>query len=386
MNLSKKFQNILDENPISKELRLLSKNIEIDLTISNPLQSGISFPKKEILNSLKKPDIFKYSPNPKGSEFARTEIQKYYFSKNENTKIENIFLTTGTSEGFSYLLKLLTDPGDDVILPSPGYPLHEYLCMNENVAPRKYPLRHLGLDNAGFSKWEIDFQELKKKISKKTKAIVLVSPNNPTGFIPTRFEIDTLCDIANQNKIPIIVDEVFSDYIHDPNEKIHSFPEATPVFYLNGISKTLGLSGLKLSWIRLNSSASDANTLQALEFISDSYLSVNAQVQYALKDLFSLKEKIQSKIKERLNQNISIAENREDSKFTFYKPKAGWYGMIKLETKKSDEEIVIRLLEKNILTHPGYLFDLESEVFLIVSLLTEERKFRKGLKIISSQK
>ncbi len=387
IELSDKFHFLGEENQFSRKLKSISNNRVIDLTKSNPSKSGILLPQRAILESLGKKDIFDYSPDPKGNISARKEIANYYALRNEPTGHQNIFLASGTSEAFSYLLKLLTNPEDEILLPSPGYPLHEYLCLTENTIPVKYPIQYCGRDQNNYSTWKINFQELQRNISKRTKAIVLVSPNNPTGFFPDLKEVNTLCDIATRHNIPLIVDEVFSDFIHDSSCALPIFPEILPVFYLNGISKILGLPQLKLSWIRFNTFAAAESVSNALEFITDAYLSVNAPVQFALEDLFGLKDQIQLTIKERVRNNIHNATSAQNQSMVFHKPRAGWYGILEIPSNRTDEEIAIELLEdKNIITHPGYMFDLEGGPFLIVSLLTEESIFSEGLEFISSQK
>ncbi|TGL62780.1 pyridoxal phosphate-dependent aminotransferase [Leptospira sarikeiensis] len=382
---SDRFEFVPGENDLYTLLESVKKSGEdwIDLTASNPTKVGLIYPREAILHSLEKPESMVYDPDPKGTNLARTSIANYYQEKGYNISVEDLFLTSSSSEAYSFLLKLLCNPGEEVLIPSPGYPLFEFLSILDGVEFNFYKL-----DNK--SDWKIDFIDLEAKITSKTKIIFLVSPNNPTGSIISKEEFEKLNSIAKQNGIAIVLDEVFSDYIHDLNsEKIDPFVCDSPLFVVNGISKILALPQMKLSWIHVGGSRDwKKECKERLEIIADTYLSVGTPIQLALSELFQWRKMIQSQVLRRIQRNLQLLENfsSKHSKIRFISPKGGWYSVLQSETFMQDENFAFRLLEKEkVLVHPGSMFGFEENSGnIVLSLIVETELLESSLEKISS--
>ncbi|MCB1176787.1 MAG: pyridoxal phosphate-dependent aminotransferase [Leptospiraceae bacterium] len=369
IKFSNKFGENFEEDPLYRILKTKKYPI-LDFTISNPTKLEFNYSYLDINNKLSKTNFLEYSPNPKGSLEARISISEYYKSKAREVNPENIFLTSGTSEAVSFLFKLFCNPGDTVLSASPGYPLFDFLAELENIKMEKFKL----IKNKN-RKWNIDFSHLKQLLKFKPKILLLVQPSNPTGTILQREDILELSNILNKNNILLIVDEVFSDYIYS-DEKCFEFKN-TPSFYLNGISKTLALPQMKLGWT-YHKNLAENNINNKFEIITDSFLSVNSISQNLLPYLLNEKEKIQTQIKNRIQNNIQYSLNNQIKDRLFDSPSAGWYGILNLRDSESDEEIAINILEyKNLLIHPGYMFDFEETNKLVFSLLLKEEIYRK---------
>jgi alanine-synthesizing transaminase len=290
-----------------------------------------------------------------------------------------ILLTASTSEAYSYLFKLLADPGDEILVPRPSYPLFEYLAAMESVRIRQYPLRYDG-------GWHIDFAELERAITGRTRAIVVVNPNNPTGSFLKREEWERL----QRLDIPILSDEVFADYgfaesggAADP-QRISTLAGSHGVltFSMSGLSKIAGLPQMKLGWIVAGGPGHEA-ALEGLEWIADTFLSVAAPVQVALPRLLAASAGVQSQIRARTRANLASlrAAIGAASPCQVLNVEGGWYAVLQVPRTRSEEEWTLHLLaEKNVLVQPGFFYDFESEAFLVLSLLTAPTTFEEGLR------
>jgi len=334
----------------------------LDLTESNPTRAGIEYPGREILEAFQNPGILVYDPEPAGLEAAREQIANAF-----SLDAAKLILTSSTSEAYAWLFKLLCDPGNEVLIPQPSYPLFDYLAALESVTVAPYPLVYSG-------SWSIDLHALRERITPGTRAIVIVNPNNPTGSYVTAPELEALSALCGEHDLALISDEVFADYPLDPARRFTPAALAvnTTAFTLNGLSKLVGMPQMKLGWILTN----NAEAHERLELIADTYLSVGTPVQYALPALLAARHPIQTQIHIRTGANLSALQNR-------FSPRAvegGWYAVLQVPRTLSEEEWVLTLLEEeNVLVQPGYFYDFASEAFLILSLLTPPDIFDEGL-------
>lgn len=291
-------------------------------------------------------------------------------------------LTSSTSEAYSFIFKLLCDPGDLFLIPTPGYPLLDHLTSLEGVEAVPYFLRME-------SGWPIDLNSIKRAVSLKTKGIVAVNPHNPTGSILNKMDQQTLYSLCLKHSMAYVSDEVFSDYI-DPNLKY--FCISNPrilLFRLNGLSKSVGLPQLKLSWIVMEGPAKLLSECREhMEFIADTYLSVGTPVQLALADILKSAPEIQKQIISRISQNRRILQQnlKDFLNIKIWASQGGWYALLEvLKPKTGEEEMVVNLLEKyKVMVHPGGFYDFQGGVFMVISLLPPELIFGEGLSRIIS--
>ena len=368
----------LSPNPLSvllAEKRRSGARI-LDLTESNPTRAGIDYPKREILESLTDPASLRYDPSPIGLLSARESVARYYADRGVAIDPSQILLTASTSEAYSYLFKLLTDPSDEILVPRPSYPLYEFLAGLEFVNIRQYPLRYDGI-------WHIDFESLENAVTAKTKAIVVVNPNNPTGSFLKRDEAQQLQNLG----VPILSDEVFSDYGFDSDpSRMQTLVEVSsvPTFCMSGLSKIAGLPQMKLGWIAATGPGHEA-ALERLEWIADTYLSVATPIQVALPRIMDLACGIREQIRNRTTVNLKLLrELTVGSPANVLQVEGGWYAILQVPSTHTEEEWTTSLLrECDVLTQPGFFYDFESEAFLVLSLLTEPEKFREGVRRMS---
>ena len=349
----------------------------LDLTESNPTRAGLEYP-PEILAAFDDPGMLAYDPAPAGALGARESVAAYYAARGEHVAPERILLTASTSEAYAYLFKLLADPGDQVLVPRPSYPLFEYLGAMESVEVRHYPLAYHG-------GWSIDLDALQAAISPRTRAVALVNPNNPTGSYVKRFELERLARLCAERGIAIVSDEVFSDYAFAPDpERVATLAGVNEclVFAMSGLSKVAGLPQMKLGWIVGNGPAAmRAEAMEKLEWIADTYLSVGTPVQRAAARLLAAGEAVQRQIRERTAANLAHARAAlAGSAANVLTVEGGWYIAAQLPRIRSEEDWAVELLEReNVQTQPGFFYDFESEAYLILSLLTQPAVFREGI-------
>ena len=371
----------LTENQLAQKLTALhNSGIKLlDLTESNPTKCAFAYP-SEILRPLPNKSNLEYTPDPKGIKLARNAITKYYKEKGVRIGPEQIILTASTSEAYSYLFRLLANPGDHVLSPSPSYPLFDFLSDINDVILDRYLLREE-------ADWSIDFESLTSKCQAKTKAIILVHPNNPTGSYVKPNELQKLNRLAQQKEVAIICDEVFLDYALNerPSGSIQSLAgnKEALTFVLSGISKIIGFPQMKLGWIVVNGPNKLVETaLKRLEMVSDTFLSVNSPAQNSLPHWLSMRQKIQSQIIKRIAQNKKAlsAALQNSNHCQILNADGGWCTILRLPQSIDEEACVLELLEKeHVLAHPGYFFDFENGSHLVLSLLPPPTIFKKGI-------
>ena len=358
----------------------------LDLTESNPTHAGFVYPQEEILGALSDARALRYDPDPRGMLSAREAVSRYYAGRGVDVDPSRIILTASTSEAYSYLFRLLTDPGDQVLVPRPSYPLFEHLAAMESVEARQYPLRYDG-------GWHMDFAALESAAgSRKTRAIVIVNPNNPTGSYLKRHEWTRLAAWASERGLAILSDEVFSDYALTPDgERIATLAaaEEAPVFVMSGLSKITGLPQMKLGWI-VASGPGHRAALDGLEWIADTYLSVGTPVQLALGRMLAAAEFVRDQIRARTAGNLATAcailetspdEAGAGSVCRILNVEGGWNIVIQVPRTRSEEEWALGLLrDADVLVQPGFFYDFESEAYLVASLLTETVAFQEGIR------
>ena len=370
----------LPANRFSEELASLRKASSpvLDLTISNPTSARLAYPHAEIAGALGGIETFVYEPDPAGSIVAREAIAEYYAARRITVSADRILITASTSEAYAFLFKLLCDPGDEILIPLPSYPLFEYLASLECIRTVPYWLRYEG-------SWHVDFSTVEAGISRRTRAIVVVSPNNPTGSVLHSDEARRLMDIARRNNVPLIADEVFAGYTlalsSTPNQSLINSSE-TLTFSLNGLSKSAGMPQMKLAWIVTSGAREQVEDCRKrLELIVDTYLSPNTPVQRALPTLLEIGRSVQSQIQTRIRQNSAALESALDgSPASVLRAEAGWSAIVQVPRTRSGEEWALRLLRRHsVVVQPGYFYDLPGEAFLVVSLLTHPDVFEEGI-------
>ncbi|HYL77239.1 MAG TPA: pyridoxal phosphate-dependent aminotransferase [Bryobacteraceae bacterium] len=371
----------LATNPITRlleEKRAAGVRI-FDLTESNPTAAGFAYPTETILAALADPKALRYEPAPAGLPAARTAVASYYSGRVDP---ERILLTSSTSDAYAFLFKLLCDPGSEVLTPRPSYPLFEFLAALESVRPVQYPLAYDG-------SWHIDFDALRRLIAPRTRAVVLVNPNNPTGSFVKQGELAQLIELCRDHGMAIISDEVFSDYaIGDDTLRVRSLVDVREVltFSLSGLSKIAGLPQMKLGWIVASGPERErGEALHRLELIADTYLSVGTPVQCAAAALLEARHGIQEQIRSRVRGNLEFLRSQigAGSPWRELNLEGGWYATLQAPRIRTEEEWALVLLaEDNVLVQPGFYFDFASEAFLVVSMLTPADAFREGVRRI----
>ncbi len=352
----------------------------LDLTESNPTRSGFRYDGQAILTALSQPGSLLYQPHPQGLPGARRAVAEYYRGRGADVDADFLILASGTSEAYGSLFKLLANPGDEILVPVPGYPLLEVLTELESV--RQVPYRLLYEEPRG---WAVDMERLRNTISNRTVAIVSVSPNNPTGSFLKNDELAQIGGLCRQFGLAHIVDEVFADYGRGADEnrvQCAASCRDSLTFVLNGFSKIVGLPQLKLAWIHV--SGPEALCRQArehLEFISDAYLTVAAPIQNAAADILRQRAMIQAQILSRVETNGTTLEREMETvpSCRILKREGGWYAVLRLPDDCPEEELAVQLLEEDdVLVHPGYFYDFPTGRFLVISLLTPLESFSTG--------
>jgi len=354
----------------------------LDLTESNPTQAGFQYPSDVVLSSLTDPKNLTYHPAPMGLQEARETIAEYYDSKGIYVNSNQILITASTSEAYSMVFRLIANAGEYILMPRPSYPLFHFLAGLSDVELTPYALTYQ-------KDWKIDFEDIRHSFKpKKTKGIVVVNPNNPTGSYIKKDELTKLNQFAEGNQLCLISDEVFSDFQWEKKiEGIASLAgnQKSLTFTLSGISKVLGLPQMKLSWIVVSGPKEIVKqSLERLEIISDTYLSVNTPVQNSLHHWIRLKDKMQKQILKRVLSNRAFLQKY--GQFELLNAEGGWYAVVKLPKGKTEEEWVLEFLEKDhVLVHPGYFYDFPGESYAIVSLLSETSVFEEAVAKISKR-
>ncbi|HEY1800815.1 MAG TPA: pyridoxal phosphate-dependent aminotransferase [Terriglobales bacterium] len=354
----------------------------LDLTVSNPTRAGLivdlTHDQREIAKALADPGIADYDPQPKGLLVARESVLAYYRERRAEVDAESLILTTSTSEGYSYVFRLLCDPGDEVLVPKPSYPLFEFLADLQDVKLVPYPLLY---DHG----WQMDLPSIERAITARTRAIVMVHPNNPTGSYVKDDERSALNALCSKGGLALIVDEVFLDYPLD-REPPESFAtnNGALTFTLSGVSKISGLPQMKFAWIATSGPQDVANeALERLEVIADTYLSMSAPIQLAAEAMLKQRRRIQPALLTRTQANLQELDRQlaRQKGCTRLHVEGGWYAVLRVPATRTDEELVIDLLrEHSVLVHPGHFYDFPSDGYLVVSLIGLEDEFREGIR------
>lgn len=370
---SRRSTTTLEPNAIARALVLTPP--AYDLTQSNPTRTELPYDHPELLAALDNAAVRCYAPDPHGLLIARQAVADRWRARGVLLEPDQITLTSGTSEAYGYLFKLLCDPGDEVLIPEPSYPLFSDLCRLEHVVTRPYPLRYDG-------QWHIDLDELRRAVTDRTRAVLLVSPNNPTGSYLKRSELAALEELG----LPLISDEVFSEYpLRSDPERVHSALESTRalVFALDGLSKQAGLPQWKLAWIAAQGPADALQEARArLELIADTYLSVATPTQRALPRMLELSRPVHQAIHERLQRNLVQLRAALPScpAVSLLDVEGGFYATLRVPSVQSEEAWVLELLTRDsVHVLPGYFFDFPNEAYLVISLLTAEPTFDQGI-------
>ncbi|MEJ2008926.1 MAG: pyridoxal phosphate-dependent aminotransferase [Acidobacteriota bacterium] len=349
----------------------------LDLTESNPTRCGFAAD-AEILKSLQDPRSLLYEPDPRGLLRAREAVCEYYASRGVSLRPEQVFLTTSTSEAYTYVFRLLADPGYKILVPQPSYPLFDFLAGINDLEVVSYPLLY---DH----EWRIDLDAVRDCWGPGTKAMIVVHPNNPTGSFVQLNELASLSGCCRENQGALIADEVFADYAFQPGAQrvaCHAAASEVLTFTLSGLSKISALPQMKLGWVVASGPEKELKVaLERLEVIADTYLSVSAPIANALPALLELRTKVQPKIMERLRSNLCWLDQAADScpAVTRLSSEGGWYAILKVPEVLSDEEWAVELLTKEgVLVHPGHFYDFPGEGNLVISLLTEDAVFQEG--------
>jgi alanine-synthesizing transaminase len=354
----------------------------IDLTLSNPTRAGFAYP-PDLLQPLASHRGLGYEPAPFGLVAARQAVSDDFDRRGVRVPASQVVLTASTSEAYSLLFKLLCDPGDAVLAPRPSYPLVEYLTALDGVLLEHYSLEFHG-------QWAIDVDNLRETLARghrRIRAIMMISPNNPTGSVVKPAELDAIASLASANDLALISDEVFADYPMAGSVCVSALAQQTALtFALGGLSKSVGLPQAKLGWIGVGGPAMlVAEAMERLETICDAYLSASTPVQVAAAALLSNGAPVRAQIQRRVRENFAtLVQAASDYPACSVLPvEAGWYAVVQVPAVKPEETLVVDLLEKaGALVYPGYFFDFDREAYLVISLLPETPAFLSALQAI----
>jgi len=350
----------------------------IDLTESNPTRCGFEAG-EEILQAFADARSLVYEPDPRGLLRAREAVCGYYAERGAGVRPEQVFLTTSTSEAYSYAFRLLADAGDKVLLPQPSYPLFDFLAGLNDLEVVPYPLQYEG-------GWHLDPRVAEVFRESRARAAVVVHPNNPTGSYVKSSELALWIECCSSQPAALIADEVFADYAlatGEPRAFSHAGVDDVLTLTLSGLSKISALPQMKLGWMVVNGPRKllDA-ALARLEVIADTYLSVSAPLAHALPRLLERSKTVQPKILERLRRNLLRVDAAVGScpLLSRLETEGGWYAILKVPATVSDEDWAVDLLrEEGVLVHPGHFYDFPGDGYLVISLLTREDTLDEGM-------
>jgi len=354
----------------------------IDLTVSNPTECGFRCEEEAILRALQNPAALKYDPNPRGLVAARSAVAQYYAERGALVLIDDIFLTTSTSEAYSFVFRTLCDPQDELLIPEPSYPLFEFLADIQDVRLVRYPLLY---DHG----WQIDFHALEQAITPRTRGVIVVHPNNPTGQFCKPQEMRKLNEICTVREFAIIADEVFLDFaVKAEQHATFAGNTGALTFTMSGLSKICGLPQMKAAWLIVSGPGQCKTEASArIEVIADTFLSMNAPIQLAIPSLLGQRHGFQKQLLERVRGNLAeldrqLARQQSGSRLEV---QGGWNAVIRVPATRSDEELALDLLAtKGVYVHPGHFYDFASDGYLVVSLITPAAEFAKGIKLLLS--
>jgi alanine-synthesizing transaminase len=374
----------------------------LDLTVSNPTRAGLHFDEQAILGALASPLALDYDPQSKGLREAREAVAGYYRTEHGilDLDAEQIVLTTSTSEGYSFVFRLLCNAGDELLVPKPSYPLFEFLADLQDVRLAPYPLIY---DHG----WQMDFPSLQKAVTERTRGVVVVHPNNPTGSYVHAEEAGMLNSFCRERGLAVIVDEVFLDYglktsgaktsAQEENNHGAALPrigrgdglqgsfagnQEVLTFTLSGLSKVAALPQMKVAWVVTSGPRElQAAALGRLEVIADTYLSMNTPIQWAVPTLLEQRKGVRSQLLQRVTENLAEMDRQLAGQTNCQRlcVEGGWYAVLRVPVTRSDEELAIELArEKAVLVHPGHFYDFPKDGYLVLSLITPLADFASG--------
>ena len=348
-----------------------------DLTASNPTECGFAYDREMVLAALPNPAALRYEPNPKGLESTRLAVTEYYSARGVPISADDIVLTSSTSEAYSFLFRLLCDPGDELLIPAPSYPLFGFLADILDVKLTRYPLIY---DHG----WQIDFHSLQQAITARTRGVIVVHPNNPTGHFVKAAELARLNEICAARAMALIADEVFLDFaLADAKPITFAGNKASLTFAMSGLSKIAGLPQMKMAWLVASGpEESKKQAMERLEVIADTYLSPSAPVQLATPTFLEQRGGFQKQVMTRVRRNLAELERqlRTQNICSRLEVEGGWYAVLRVPATKSDEELAINLVTtSDVYVHPGHFFDFDADGYLVVSLIAREEEFAGGI-------
>jgi alanine-synthesizing transaminase len=354
----------------------------LDLTVSNPTRAGLHYEQQAILGALASPRALDYDPQSKGLRESRESVAKYYREKHgvRDLDAEQIILTTSTSEGYSFVFRLLCNSGDELLVPKPSYPLFEFLADLQDVKLAPYELIY---DHG----WQMDFPSLEKAVTARTRGVVVVHPNNPTGSYVQHTEMETLNSFCSEHGLALIADEVFLDYgLEDTVHASFAGNHDVLTFTLSGLSKIAALPQMKIAWVVTSGPENEAaDAMRRLEVIADTYLSMNAPLQWAMPALLAQRKNIQPQLLERVRTNLTELDRQLAAQQACQRlsVEGGWYAVLRVPVTRSDEDLAIELLrEKSVLVHPGHFYDFPRDGYLVLSLITPSNEFADGVRAV----
>jgi alanine-synthesizing transaminase len=350
----------------------------LDLTASNPTTCGFQYDADAILRALASPASLVYEPQPQGLDIARKAVADYYAERGDHLALDDMILTTSTSEAYSFVFRLLCNPGEEILIPAPSYPLFDFLADLEDVKLVRYPLIY----DYG---WQIDLAGLEQAITPQTRALIVVNPNNPTGHFCAPPQADRVNEICSQREMAVIADEVFLDFSLDETSA-RSFVANDEVltFTLSGLSKISGLPQMKLAWLVVSGPRDlKSDALARLNVIADTYLSMNAPIQHAAPVLLAQRHAFREQLMKRVRGNLTEldAQLAAQNPCSRLELQGGWYAVVRVPRTLPDEDLAIELLTSHcVYVHPGHFYDFPSDGYLVLSLITSEEQLAEGLR------
>ena len=376
---------LLTPNRLAKamEARRKAGLTVLDLTESNPTRCGFSFEAEKVLKSLADARALAYEPDPRGLLPARQAVVAYYAERDIAISPEQIFLTTSTSEAYSFLFRLLANPGEAVLAPRPSYPLFDFLARLNDLELVPYPLAY-------HDGWQLDLQAIQETLERarpKVRALVVVHPNNPTGSFVSGDELRALVSLCREHDIALVADEVFADYALEADARrvvSHASVRDALTFTLSGLSKISALPQMKLAWIVASGPPELLQpALARLEIVADTYLSVSTPLAHALPEMLETRRRVQPQVLARVRANLRWLDEQlsPETPLTRLKVEGGWYAVLRLPAVRSDDDWAVELLaEDGVLVHPGHFYDFSAEGHLVISLLPPPEVFQAGIR------
>jgi alanine-synthesizing transaminase len=344
----------------------------LDLTESNPTRAGLAWPAERLRAALSRPGLEVYAPEPRGQAGARRAVATYLAARGASVDPERILLTASTSEAYAHLLQLLCDPGDDVLVPAPAYPLLDLLAGLQSVDLRRYPLRWDGT-------WHLDLEALRAAVGPRTRAVLVVSPSNPCGAVLSTAEVAALDELCAERELALVADEVFADTAPDGAPSVLC-ARRTLAFHLSGLSKVCGLPQLKVGWLAAAGPEPRVSAaLSRLEMIADAFLSVSGPSQLALESLLPEREAFLGPLRARLGENRARLEGLATGPLSVLRGAGGWSAVLRIGETLDEEALCLALLEDGVAVQPGFFFDFERPGYLVVSLLCDPGVFTHGI-------